>query len=457
MQLILIAFLEGFVTLAVELIAIRLSIPVVGNSVILTGIMLGVILLALSAGYYTGGVLSSRLNQQQVVTKLQQNFLGAALFYLLITFPMHEWTIKLGLMLFKDSTWAILLTSLLYVIPVWIASQTIPLLTQLDKAQHAGEKAGKMLFFSTIGSMLGSTLTPILLFGHFGVHTTSHILIGVLVVCAVLVLVGAGNLKKQWLLPVTALVFVLVGLFSSKEHKRFDTAYQTLEILERKDHTLMKAGVVISSDIKTASRQPASDYAREAMKVLGQDKNILVIGAAGFAIPQELARNPGVRITALDVDGAVKGVAEKHFLREKLRPNVSFQPVGGRYFVNSTTEQYENVLVDAYFGLGIPLELTTVEFFQALSQKSRHVAMNVIADQSLHNRFTRGIMRTFKQVYPDAHYKLLTDDKLTNMMLVSASREGYTRVPDFQLSPYTDDHNTAEHDVASLHHLMFQF
>ena len=55
----IIAFVEGFSTLAVEVIAIRLAIPVVGSSITLTGVMLGVVLFALSAGYWRGGALSA--------------------------------------------------------------------------------------------------------------------------------------------------------------------------------------------------------------------------------------------------------------------------------------------------------------------------------------------------------------------------------------------------------------
>src|SRR5260370_10205715 len=54
----IIAFIEGFSTLAVEVIAIRLAIPIVGSSVTLTGVMLGVVLFALSAGYWRGGEAS---------------------------------------------------------------------------------------------------------------------------------------------------------------------------------------------------------------------------------------------------------------------------------------------------------------------------------------------------------------------------------------------------------------
>ena len=67
----IVAFLEGFSTLAVEVIAIRLAIPVAGSSMTLTGVMLGVVLLALSAGYWRGGELSSALSVSRTSALLQ--------------------------------------------------------------------------------------------------------------------------------------------------------------------------------------------------------------------------------------------------------------------------------------------------------------------------------------------------------------------------------------------------
>ena len=50
-----IAFLEGIVTLGMELYAVRVSSGIVGLSVGFTGILLGTILVALSLGYWYGG------------------------------------------------------------------------------------------------------------------------------------------------------------------------------------------------------------------------------------------------------------------------------------------------------------------------------------------------------------------------------------------------------------------
>src|SRR5580704_4686769 len=83
----IVAFAEGFSTLAVEVIAIRLAIPVVGSSMTLTGVMLGVVLFALSAGYWHGGALSARWENSRTRTALTRNLLLSGAIYAALSFP----------------------------------------------------------------------------------------------------------------------------------------------------------------------------------------------------------------------------------------------------------------------------------------------------------------------------------------------------------------------------------
>src|SRR5260370_37963063 len=86
----IIAIVEGFSTLAVEVIAIRLAVPVVGSSITLTGVMLGVVLLALSAGYWRGGALSARWDKSQTRMALARHLLLAAVLYGAVAFPLES-------------------------------------------------------------------------------------------------------------------------------------------------------------------------------------------------------------------------------------------------------------------------------------------------------------------------------------------------------------------------------
>jgi hypothetical protein len=71
---------------------------------------------------------------------------------------------------------------LLFFLPVFFASQTIPLLTQVVPTASKGEAAGTILFASTIGSFLGSVVTSIVLFQYIGVFKTG-ILVSVALLC----------------------------------------------------------------------------------------------------------------------------------------------------------------------------------------------------------------------------------------------------------------------------------
>lgn len=68
-RIYLITLVEGFATLAIQMIVLRLAIPVVGSSIVLTSIFLGVILLALSCGYRYGGILAEKYKVESITSK----------------------------------------------------------------------------------------------------------------------------------------------------------------------------------------------------------------------------------------------------------------------------------------------------------------------------------------------------------------------------------------------------
>src|SRR5260370_20135631 len=128
----IVAFLEGFSTLAVEVIAIRVAIPVVGSSMTLTGVMLGVVLLALSAGYWRGGELSSRWDSRGTRAALTRNLLLAGAIYAALSFPLEamllEKNLDAGLGLALRISVA---SAALFLLPGYLSSQTVPMLAEL--------------------------------------------------------------------------------------------------------------------------------------------------------------------------------------------------------------------------------------------------------------------------------------------------------------------------------------
>ena len=157
-----------------QIIAIRSATPIIGSSIILTSVFIGIILLALSAGYYTGGIISSRLSRKQLVWTLFAYLIFAGLYYLFITFGVEQ-DLLVSVLTYTDSyvLTLFIVAVCLFLVPVFIASQTLPFLTELIPEQSKGKAAGQILFASTIGSFFGSVLTSIVLFEVWGVLLTS--------------------------------------------------------------------------------------------------------------------------------------------------------------------------------------------------------------------------------------------------------------------------------------------
>src|SRR5437764_146139 len=75
--------------------------------------------------------------------------------------------------------------SVLFLAPVYLASQTVPMLAELINSEgKAGKASGKVLFFSTIGSVAGGILTPMVLFPSFGVRASTYVICGMLMAAA---------------------------------------------------------------------------------------------------------------------------------------------------------------------------------------------------------------------------------------------------------------------------------
>jgi hypothetical protein len=96
------------------------------------------------------------------------NLAIASMYYLLFTFLFDTLLLDTLLDTTKGYFLSILIVSiLLFFIPVFLASQTIPLLSEILPGGNTGEKVGRLLFFSTIGSFLGSVMTSSVLFPCF--------------------------------------------------------------------------------------------------------------------------------------------------------------------------------------------------------------------------------------------------------------------------------------------------
>jgi hypothetical protein len=459
----IVAFAEGFSTLAVEVIAIRLAIPVVGSSMTLTGVMLGVVLFALSVGYWHGGALSARWENSRTRTALTRNLLLSGAIYAALSFPAEA--ILLGKLLDAGLSLALgigVAATALFAVPIYFVAQTVPLLAELTNTEgKAGKASGKVLFYSTIGSVAGGIVTPIFLFPRLGVRGSTYVVSGLLFGASALMaarwagrwkILGAGTLF------LAAVHFIGVASKPANEQFSFDSAHQNIRIVAEKTAAGRAERVMYlnggrASGIFSDTGQSSFEYVQEAGRALATARSpyVLAIGAAGFTFPRDAAALPFVKqVDAVDVDPVVRTIAERQFLRQPLPAKIRFFPRSARYALRRFRQQgmrYGFALLDAYSGMGVPDELLTVDFFRDVHAVAERVAVNFILDRAAESEFASNALTSFRNVFGRVWLKDVKpgNAEITNFLVTSweipgsAEWTGTGRI-------YTDDRNTADRD-----------
>jgi len=463
----IIAAIEGFSTLAVEVIAIRLAIPVVGSSITLTGVMLGVVLFALSAGYWRGGVLSARWDTTKTRVVLSRNLLIAAVLYGAVAFPFEAMLLEKSLDLGLSLPLAIGFTATsLFLIPIYLASQTVPMLAELTNTEgKAGKASGKILFFSTVGSVAGGIVTPIWLFPWLGVGKSTLVVCAILAGAAAVMALGhVRTAKSAGAAVATLAAFTVSQMFASVPAGTFsfDSTYQSVRIMEEKgDDGRMQRILMMNegraSGLYIDTGETAFAYVRAAEAALAEihPERVLVIGAAGFTFPRDVANLKSVsQVDAVDVDPIVLRVAEKEFLKAPLSPKIRFYPLSARYAVRKLAKDgnhYGFTLVDAYFGKGAPDELLTVEFFRDVRKVSGQIAVNMIMDPTLESPFARSVLASMREAFGPLWVTNVknSDANTTNMMVTTWASAGSIQW-NGSGTLYHDDRNTADRDHVNL-------
>src|SRR5213078_2808521 len=223
--------------------------------------------------------------------------------------------------------------------------------------------------------------------------------------------IGQIRAVKAWGLGAAALLVLLTGhalVAPPAAAFAFDSAYQSIRIVDEKTAGGRIQRVLIMSGSRASgvyadNGETSFEYVRAAERALAENpaEHVLVIGAAGFTFPRDVANFPAVKqVDAVDVDPVVRNIAEKQFLKQSLPPKVRFLPLSARYAVRKLRRDgahYGFTLVDAYFGQGIPEELVTTEFFRDVRLVSERTAINVVMDRDMDSKFATNLLQTFRE------------------------------------------------------------
>ena len=458
-----VVFIEGFCSLGAEIIALRRLVPHIGSSIVVTAPTIGFFLLALALGYAAGAKISDRY--LQVVAR---NFLISAL---LLGVGLSTPFVN-GLFAHIEPVWlayTLLIGGILCPL-AWLLGQTVPALTNLMQTRRTGEASGMALYWSTLGSFLGSLGLSVLVMQWLGTSAA-------VALCALLLLIGALRLQRapeittrswQVLVVFLASTLVIIGLnvpllrgqFLNDPQDITETAYADYSVVltETPEGEPIRVFKVNSSTASLISDSTPPHYARYIdylrqtllVDLKLKDSDILVLGAGGFTLSH---REPLNRYTFVDIDPKIQSIAEQQFLHEPIRGQ--FIVDDARHFVASTakhsSDRFNAVVVDVYSSHhNIPSHLVTREFWNDTRQvlKPNGVLLaNLILDSKLQSDYARNILATIESVYGRCAVEVLHKDRpLANVeVLCQNGGAGLNAKP---AKPYTDEMNAADIDHA---------
>jgi spermidine synthase len=405
-------FGAGIGALATEITASRLLAPYFGSSTVVWANLIGVVLAALSLGYWLGGRIADRRPERPLLGFI---VLAAAICVAAIPFvakPFLDVTVE-GL----DETSAgavigsFVAVLLLCAPPVVLLGMVSPFAIRLAVASiaTAGAVAGRLYALSTAGSLLGTFLPALVLIPAIGTQRTF------LVVAALLAASACFVLGARYLVVAAALVVLLAvppGVVKGHEgllHE--ETSYhQYIQVVEEDDGRrllYLNEGVAVHSVWRPDSVLTGGvwDSFLALPPLLGRDlRRVAILGnAAGTT-----ARALGVYYPRADVDGveldpAVSRVGREYFGMDD-NPRLAVHDADARPFLRSTDERFDLIVVDAYHQPYVPFYLATREFFELVRDRLAPggiVVLNVAAvpdDRRLVDAIGTTLAAAFPQV-----------------------------------------------------------
>lgn len=412
-------FISGMASLAVEFGAARLLAPYFGTSLYVWGVLIGLILIYLSAGYVIGGRLADRHPHDEL---LYQITAWAGLWIGVI--PLVSYPILLiSQQGFKEVSVGLVLGTLLAVVllfaaPVILLGCVSPFAIRLllKDVETGGNTAGRVYALSTAGSILGTFLPVFWFIPSYGTRPTLEafglVLVGVSVV---------GLWPRRRLYASFAAAVVLAWIFLPSGIKppqvgqlvyEKESAYHYIQVVQdgTKTELILNEGEAIHSiyDPNALLTGGPWDYMlvansfRPSQDSEVQPKDVAILGLAGGTAARQYtaAYGAGVQITGVEIDPEILNVARRYFHLDE--PNVHPVTADARYWLDTQAGKYDVIVMDAYRQPYIPFHLTTREFFSEVRDHLRPGGVAVVnaGRTATDYRLVDAIASTMAAVYP---------------------------------------------------------
>jgi len=439
-------FVCGALVMIYEIIGSRLLSPYIGASTYVWTSLIGVILAALSLGYWLGGKVADQRPEIKILAFVL--FLAGGLVSLTIFSKDLILSFIAGSALqleIKSVLAALLLFAPASVLLGFVTPYAVKL--KMFTLADAGKTVGRLYALSTVGSILGTFLAGFFLIPFVGSTRTLYLIAACLIGLSLLLVPFALSLFNLMILIFSVLAIAAselkdLYLLHKNDLRDIDTEYSRVQVFKTTDAKTKKeiralatdpffiqSGMFLDSD---ALVFPYAEYYHLLRHFKPNFKDTLMIGGAGYSFPKEyLQTYKSAKIDVVEIDPQMTEIARR-FFRLSDDPRLIIFHQDGRTFLNQAeSNEYDAILMDAFGSLfSIPFQLTTIEAVQQIDRALKDdgvVIFNLVsAIEGDSSRFLQAEIKTYKQVFPqvflfkiNSHY---SDDRVQNLIIV-ASKE----------------------------------
>lgn len=418
----IVVFLCGAVVMVIELAATRVLAPFLGTSTVVWTSIIGVILGALSLGYWWGGRLADRYPSAKALSLV---ILAAAFSTGLIGFTRAFVVEMIKASGSGPHLGSVQMVLLLFAPPAVLLGMVSPFAARirLTDPASAGSTVGRLYALSTMGSIAGTFAGGFFLIAWFGSTTILFLLASVLALAAILCHADRWPLKAA-----LAGAFAALYLLGAAQARALalasivdvDTAYQRVLVYPSKDFFTGRDILAMSTgpegvqggiypDEPEALALNYSRYLALASHFAPDMRRVLVLGGGSYAFPKYvLANHPGATVDVVELDPGITALAKAHFfLPEDSRLAILHEDA--RTFLNANAKRYDVIVEDVFnSSASIPFHLTTVETVRriadALEDDGVLIVNTIGALKGPKSRLYKSLFATyasvFAQVYP---------------------------------------------------------
>ena len=375
----MLVFVVGAASLGTEIAAARLLAPYFGASTIVWANTIGVVLVALSVGYWLGGRAADRHPNLRGLCLV---VLTAALLLAVVPFAARPFlqasvdalaSIEAGA--FAGSLVAVLV---LVSVPVMLLGAATPYALRLSVSdiQHSGQVAGRLYAISTAGSLTGTMMAALVLIPFAGTQRTF------LLFALALALVAAAGLGwRFWAVPAVLALLASLGSGGIKGSDRGqvlledETPYQYVRVVQREsgERVLeLNEGQAVHSLFRPDSY--LTDDVWDGFLVLPftagprKPRRVLMLGSGAGTVARAFGHYfPRTWFDAVEIDETLTNLGRRFFDLENDRMRTF--AADARPFLANSEQRYDAIMVDAYRQPYIPFYLVTREFFELTRER----------------------------------------------------------------------------------------